>query len=118
MSENTQAQAENNVKAEPTLSDEINTMLDDFVEVAVQAGRAAGKAAEDLTGLMVLRVGKQQREELDVLVDAGLAKNRAEAALRLLADGVKANEPLYRHVERTREQIQALKGQLKGLFST
>jgi len=118
MSENTQAQAENNVKAEPTLSDEINTMLDDFVDIAVQVGRAAGKAAEDLTGLMVMRVGKTQRDELDVLVNAGLAKTRAEAALKLLADGVKANEPLYGRVEHTRAQIQALKGQLKGLFST
>jgi len=118
MSENTQAQAENNVKAEPTLSDEINTMLDDFVDIAVQVGRAAGKAAEDLTGLMVMRVGKTQRDELDVLVNAGLAKTRAEAALKLLADGVKANEPLYRRVEHTRAQIQALKGQLKGLFQS
>lgn len=118
MSENPEVHTGTKNNESPTLSDEINTMLDDFVDVAVQVGRAAGKAAEDLTGLMVMRVGRQQRDDLDVLVDAGLAKTRAEAALKLLADGVKANEPLYRNVERTRAQIQALKGQLKGLFST
>ncbi len=34
-------------------------MLKDFVDFALVMGRAAGKAAEDLTGLMVVRVGAE-----------------------------------------------------------
>lgn len=99
-----------------TLGDEVDIMLKDFVNFALEVGRAAGKAAEDLTGLMVVKVGAGEREDLDIMVDAGLAKTRAEAALRLMADGVKANRPLYEHAERTRAQIQALRGQLKGMM--
>ncbi len=50
------------------------------------------------------------------MVNAGLAKTRAEAALRLIADGVKVNGPLYERAERAREQIQALRGQMKGMM--
>src|SRR5574340_813543 len=112
MSENTQVNTGDTGK----LSDEIDIMLKDFVDFALVVGRAAGKAAEDLTGLMVVRVGAGEREDLDIMVNAGLAKTRAEAALRLMADGVKVNRPLYERAERTREQIQALRGQLKGMM--
>src|SRR5574340_669066 len=110
MSENQQTSTADN----STLSDEFNVMLKDFVDFALVMGRAAGKAAEDLTGLMVVKVG--EREDLDIMVNAGLAKTRAEAALHLMADGVKVNGPLYERAERTREQIQALRGQLKGMM--
>lgn len=112
MSENQQVNSGNN----STLSDEFDVMLKDFVDFALVMGRAAGKAAEDLTGLMVVKVGAGEREDLDIMVNAGLAKTRAEAALRLMADGVKVNQPLYERAERTREQIQALRGQLKGIM--
>ena len=101
-----------------TVSDEINVMVQDFADFAVFLGRKAGKVAEDLSGLMVVRVGAGERADLDVLVDAGIAKTRGEAALRLLADGVKANGDIYQRVERTREQIQALRGQLKDLIGS
>jgi len=112
MSENQQG----NTTESSTLGDEFNVMLKDFVDFALVMGRAAGKAAEDLTGLMVVRVGAGEREDLDIMVNAGLAKTRAEAALRLIADGVKVNGPLYERAERAREQIQALRGQLKGMM--
>lgn len=112
MSENPQGKTVDN----STLSDEVNIMLKDFIDFAILAGRAAGKAAEDLTGLMVVKVGAGERADLDIMVDSGLAKTRAEAALRLMTDGIKANRPLYEHAERTREQIQALRGQLKEML--
>src|SRR5574340_1245585 len=82
MSENQQTSTADN----STLSDEFNVMLKDFVDFALVMGRAAGKAAEDLTGLMVVKVGAGEREDLDIMVNAGLAKTRAEAALKLMAD--------------------------------
>ncbi len=96
-------------------ADQVNRLVVELCEMVVVVGRAAGRAAEDLTGLMVVHVGAGERADLDALVEAGLAKTRAEAALRLLADGVKANGTFYQRVERTRSQIEALKGQLKNL---
>lgn len=109
-------QTPQNTAESGSIADEVNVMVRDFADFAITLGRAAGKAAEDLTGLMVLRVGREERADLDVLVNAGLARTRAEAALRLVKDGVNANAPLYQRVERTRAQIEALKGQLKGMM--
>jgi hypothetical protein len=95
--------------------DQVNRLVVSLGEMVVVVGRAAGKAAENLSGLVVVHVEAKERADLDALVEAGLAKTRAEAALRLLADGVKTNDAFYQRVERTRNQIEALKGQLKGL---
>lgn len=117
MSENQQTQNTQTTAGE-SIADEVDVMLRDFADFARVVGRAAGKAAEDLTGLMVVRVGAGERADLDVMVDAGLAKTRAEAALRLMADGVKTNAPLYQRVERTRARIESLRGELKGMMGS
>ncbi len=100
MSDNSQTQTAQTGANNGSISDEVNVMVKDFVDFALVVGRAAGKAAEDLSGLMVVRVGAGDRADLDVMVNAGLAKTRSEAALRLMADGVKANAAIYK---RTRE---------------
>jgi len=116
MSGNSQTQTAQTGANGGSIADEVNVMVKDFVDFALVVGRAAGKAAEDLSGLMVVRVGAGDRAGLDVMVNAGLAKTRAEAALRLMADGVKANAPIYQRAERARAQIEALKGELKGML--
>lgn len=116
MSEAAQTQTTQTGANNGSFSDEVNVMVKDFVDFALVVGRAAGKAAEDLSGLMVVRVGAGERADLDVMVNAGLAKTRSEAALRLMADGVKANAPIYQRAERARAQIEALKGELKDLM--
>ena len=112
MSENSKTTA---TPTNEPFANQINRLVVELGEMVVVVGRAAGKAAENLTGLMVVHVGAGERADLDALVEAGLAKTRAEAALRLLAAGVKANDAFFQRVERTREQIESLKGQLKGL---
>lgn len=90
--------------------------LEEFGDLVMSVGRAAGKAAEDLTGLMVLPVGAEMRGKMDGLVEAGLAKTRAEAALSLLRDGIASNPSVYQKVEQTRAQIDALRSQLRSLI--
>ncbi len=85
-------------------------------QLALSGVRAAGKAAEDLTGLMILQVNPETRARMDDLVEAGLAKNRGEAALNLLRDGIRANQSVYAQVEKTRARIDALRSQLRGLI--
>jgi hypothetical protein len=85
-------------------------------QVALTVARAAGKAAEDLTGLMVLQVNPEMRARMDDLVEAGLAKTRGEAALDLLREGIRANQRVYEQVEKTRAHIDGLHSQLRGMI--
>jgi hypothetical protein len=91
-----------------------NQFLKDIGDIAVKVAVAASKAAEDVSGLVVVPVDSETREDLDMLVDTGLAKNRAKAVLYLVRDGIKSNQSIYAHVEQTREQIKALRSQLKS----
>ncbi len=90
--------------------------LQEVGQLALAAGRAAGKAAEDLTGLMVLQTNADLRARMDDLVEAGLAKNRGDAALTLLRDGIASNQNIYQQVEKTRARIASLRSQLRGLI--
>ena len=95
--------------------DSVQQFFDEVGDLLVTLGLAAGKVAEDVTGLMVMPVDEQARRDLDVLVEAGLAKSRAQAAVQLLRDGVQSNQSVYEKVERTRAQIDALRSQLRSL---
>ncbi|MRR30074.1 hypothetical protein EG834_07090 [bacterium] len=116
MSEATTNNAAATKSASAQFEDDMNNLVKDIGDMFQEFAPKVGKAAEDLTGLMVMRVDPEKRADLDVMVEAGLAKNRAQAALKLIADGIKGNEPLYRNVERAREQIKALKGELKSIL--
>lgn len=89
--------------------------IKDVGDVAVKVVSAASKAAEEISGMVVVPVDKQTREDLDVLVDSGISKNRAQAILSLVRDGIKANQSVYSRVEHTREQIKELRNQLKSM---
>lgn len=104
--------------ASAQFEDDMNKLVKDIGDMFKEYAPKVGKAAEDLTGLMVVRVHPEVRSDLDAMVEAGLAKTRAEAALRLIADGIKGNESVYRTVEHAREQIKALHGELKGMIGS
>lgn len=95
--------------------DSVQQFFDEVGDLLITLGRAVGKVAEDATGLMVMPVDAQARHDLDALVEAGLAKTRAQAAVQLLRDGVQSNQSVYEKVERTRAQIDALRSQLRSL---
>jgi len=116
MSEETTNPTAGAKSASAQFEEDMNNLVKDIGGMFKEFAPKVGKAAEDLTGLMVLRVHPGERADLDVMVEAGLAKTRAEAALKLIADGIKGNETVYRHVNQAREQIKALKGELKGIL--
>jgi hypothetical protein len=76
-----------------------------------------GKAAEDLTGLMIIRTDLDLRQKLDLLVESGAVKTRAEALKLMVQSGLKKNEKVMEQVESTREKINQLRQQLKGLVN-
>lgn len=78
-------------------------------------GKALVSTAQDLSSLMVIRVDHETRERLDLLVEAGVARNRREGAEALITEGFKTQQDVFEKIERTRAQISALKAQLRTL---
>src|SRR3972149_346048 len=118
MSENPTNPAAAAKSASAQVEDDRNQLVKDIGSMFKEYAPKVGKAAEDLTGLMIVRVGPGERADLDVMVEAGLAKTRAPAALQLIAGGIKGNETGYRHINQARERINALRGELKGMMES
>lgn len=89
--------------------------LKDGGAIMLDIGRSLGKTAEDLTGLMILHVEKEKRNELDLLVESGAVKTRAQGLKMLAEAGAKTKEQVFRRIEATREQINVLKKGLKDM---
>ena len=88
------------------------------VDVALQLGRELGRAAEDLTGLMLIRADKPLRIKLDMLVESGAVKTRREALEMLIKSGEVQKSRIFEQIEKTRSEIEALKKGLKGLVGS
>lgn len=69
------------------------------------------RAAEDLTGTVVLRVDEQTRANLDQMVDAEVVTSRAEALRLLIQSGLKAEQRIFDGIRATEERIRELKKQ-------
>jgi len=88
------------------------------LDVALQLGRELGRAAEDLTGLMLIRADKPLRTRLDMLVESGAVKSRHEALEMLIKSGEAQKSRIFEQIEKTRSEIEALKKGLKGLVGS
>jgi len=93
-----------------------------IVDVTAKAMDALGKAliktAQDVSNLMVVPVDKVTRAQLDLLVEAGVAESRGKVAASLLKESVQSRQEIFEKVEKTREQIAALKQQLHSLVGS
>jgi hypothetical protein len=81
-------------------------------------GRAVATTAQDMTKLMIIHVDDETREHLDLLVDAEFAKNRHEAAVAMLKEGIEAKAPFFNRIRRTKSQIVELQKKMRGLVRT
>ena len=81
-------------------------------------GRAVAMTAQDFTKLMIIHVDDETRERLDLLVDAEIAKNRHEAAVAMLKEGIEAEDPLFDRIRRTKSRIAELQKQMQSLVQT
>jgi hypothetical protein len=88
------------------------------VTVAAQVVRELGRAAEDLTGLMLIRADKSLRTKLDMIVESGAAGTRREALEMLIKSGEAQKSRIFEQIEKTRAEIEALKKGLKGLVGS
>lgn len=97
------------------VTDAFRALVDDTVKLADSLGRAVVAAVNDLPNYMVIKVDRDTREHLDLLVDAGVEPSRSAAASSLLRDGIRAQQATFDRIARTHAQIKELRQQLRTL---
>lgn len=81
--------------------------------VIVELAKVTGRAAEDLTGLMVIHADHETRSKLDMIVESGAVKSRHEALDVLVKAGMQQKQRIFDQIEKTRAEIAVLKSGLK-----
>ncbi len=65
--------------------------------------------------MVAVRISPQAQEKLAQLEQAGVFRNRAEAAAFLIDEGIKAQSPLFERVELKLAEIERLREELRGM---
>jgi Arc/MetJ-type ribon-helix-helix transcriptional regulator len=73
-------------------------------------------ALTDREHVVMVRVNDPIRDQLDMLVEAGICKSRSSAATFMIREGIKANEQLFGSVEGTTKRIADLRRDLHELI--
>jgi len=78
-------------------------------EVLRDATLATLRAAEDITGTMVVRVDESTLASLDQMVNSQVVQSRADGLRLLLQSGLKAEKSLFERIRATEERIREMK---------
>lgn len=65
--------------------------------------------------VVMVRVDKESLDRLDELVEAGIMGSRSEAAAFLIAEGIKARQPLFDRIAEKIQQIRDAKEELRRM---
>lgn len=95
----------------------LDTVVAEAVKFVESLGKAIATTVQDASNVMVVNVDKETREQLDLLVDAGVVDNRREAASSLIKEGLKSREGIFGKIEETRAQIAELRQQIRATVS-
>jgi hypothetical protein len=68
--------------------------------------------------VVAVKVSHDAQEHLEQLVQAGVFRNRAEAAAFLIDEGIKAQSPLFERVQQKLTEIERLRAELRGMVNT
>lgn len=99
---------------EPIVQTDSPNLLDEMARLFKAFGQAVVMTAQEVTNLLVLHLDQDTCKHLDMLVEAGLAHHRAEAASMLIAAGIQARRPVFEKINQTGAQIAILKRQLRS----
>ena len=116
MCEAKEKEAEINDGESSEIAEAVAAVVTEAVRFVDSLGRAILAAAQDVSNLMVIQVNAETRQHLDLLVDAGAAKSRRDAAETLLGEGIKAKGTTFDRIKQTKSQIQELRQQIRSLI--
>ena len=67
--------------------------------------------------VVAVKVSHEAQEKLEQLVQAGVFRNRAEAAAYLIDEGIKTQSPLFDRVQQKLAEIERLRAELRGMIN-
>ncbi|MDQ3907077.1 MAG: hypothetical protein M3268_01910 [Acidobacteriota bacterium] len=68
--------------------------------------------------VVAVKVSHDAQERLEQLVQAGVFRNRAEAAAFLIDEGIKSQSALFERVQQKLGEIERLRAELRGMVNT
>lgn len=103
--------------------DEVNKTVRDVIVKGVDAAERVGDTIRDTVqarrtsrdNVVMVRVDKASLDRLDELVEAGIMGSRSEAAAFLIAEGVKARQPLFDLISEKIQEIRHAKEELRRM---
>ena len=104
-------------KASDPLEDIASTLRDLFNRVPESVNKAVEKAMNMKETTVVTRLSDDASEKLDSLVQAGVFKNRMEAAAFLVEEGIKAQAPLFQRIQDKVAEIEKLRAELRNTIT-
>src|SRR4051812_15161964 len=67
--------------------------------------------------VVAVKVSHEAQDKLEQLVQAGVFRNRADAAAFLIDEGIKAQAPLFERVSAKLSEIERLRAELRGMIT-
>src|ERR671913_1383917 len=67
--------------------------------------------------VVAVKVSPEAQEKVDQLVQAGVFRNRAEAAAYLIDEGIRTQAALFGRVEQKLAEIERLRAELRGMIN-
>jgi hypothetical protein len=116
MNEEKTVTTEAEVTANPTYPT-LDAIVAEAVKFVESLGKAIASTIQDASDVMVVNVDKDTREQLDLLVDAGVVDSRREAASSLIKEGLKSREGVLGKIHDTKAQIAELRQQMRTAVS-
>ena len=103
--------------------DEVNKTVRTAIVKSVDAAESIGENIRDTVqgmrgsrdNVVMVRVDKESLDRLDELVEAGIMGSRSEAAAFLIAEGIKARQPLFDRIAEKIQQIRDAKDELRRM---
>ena len=96
--------------------EEIVTSARDFAtKIPVTIGRAIEKAVQAGEHTILVRVGEEMLAKVDTLVEAGIFKNRSDAAAFLISEGIKGQQPLFEKIQSKVAEIDRIRAELRNM---
>ncbi len=103
--------------------DEVNKTVRVAIVKGVDAAESIGENIRDTIqgmrgsrdNVVMVRVDKASLDRLDELVEAGIMGSRSEAAAFLIAEGIKARQPLFDRIEEKIQEIRRAKEELRRM---
>lgn len=103
--------------------DEVNKTVRVAIVKGVDAAESIGENIRDTIqgmrgsrdNVVMVRVDKASLDRLDELVEAGIMGSRSEAAAFLIAEGIKARQPLFDRIGEKIQEIRQAKEELRQM---